>query len=165
MLVWGHFAAINYLADRANPTRFGMDPPPSLEHPRQQVWLRSLCRNRRAIHRPTSWSRPPMQHRWSHSPRNSSYQALASLRLFSKPGTHSTTRSAILNCTCDEEINPSNRKNLKTVFFSLEKVTPHLRGVVGAYTVHADGDQSRVIGVRSAGVGGQTGVVTFGHIE
>ena len=52
VFVWGHYAAVYYLADRQNPTRFGMDPPLSLDHPKQREWQQE-CMQDLTAHPPT----------------------------------------------------------------------------------------------------------------
>jgi hypothetical protein len=48
VFVWGHYAAVYYLADRRNPTRFGMDPPLSLDHPKQREWQQECIEDLKA---------------------------------------------------------------------------------------------------------------------
>jgi hypothetical protein len=45
LFIWGHYPAVYYLAGRQNPTRFGMDPPLSLNHDKQRLWQQECMSN------------------------------------------------------------------------------------------------------------------------
>jgi hypothetical protein len=47
LFVWGHWSMIYYLAERKNPTRFGVDPPLSLSHPSQHTWQQECIQDLR----------------------------------------------------------------------------------------------------------------------